>query len=275
MSRSLCFGDLVLLIEPRKQRTYTVILKENSSLHTHQGSLAHDHIAGLSEGSRVQTNTGSSFLVFRPRVADRMMKVRRKTQIVYPKDAGWLLMALDIFPGAKVLEMGIGSGAFTILLAQMVGREGKICSFDRREEFIENAISNLSRAGFSDRVETGILEAGETFPVNDADAVFLDLPNPWVAVPAAFQALAPGRPLALIVPNAEQLKEAVNSLQKNGFGSVETVDLLERKMLVRQKEGVRPLERMVGFTGYLVSARKLNWEEPAQQKQGLDEDLKE
>lgn len=257
MQRSLNYEEMVLLIEPRKQRTFTVNLKENSTLHTHRGTLQHDDIAGLPEGSRVQTNTGCSFLVFRPRISDRIMKVRRKTQIVYPKDAGWLLMALDIFPGANVIEMGMGSGAFTILLAQMVGREGKIYCFDRREEFIENALHNLDRSGFSDRVETSYLEAGEPFPVSDVDAVFLDLPNPWVAVPPAAQALAPGRPLALLVPNAEQLKEAVHSLQQHHFGSVDTVELLERKMLVRQKEGVRPLERMIGFTGYLVSARKL------------------
>jgi len=259
LQRSLDYGEMVLLIEPHKQRSFSVVLKENSILHTHQGTLPHDEIAGLPEGSRIQTNTGCIFLVFRPRISDRMMKVRRKTQIVYPKDAGWLLMALDIFPGATVIEIGIGSGAFTTLLAQMVGPEGKIYSFDRREEFVENALYNINRSGFADRVETDILEAGEPFPVNDVDAVFLDLPNPWVAIPPASQALAPGRPLALIVPNAEQLKEAVESLYQNRFDSVEKVELLERKMLVRQKEGVRPLERMIGFTGYLVSARKLSF----------------
>ncbi len=258
MSHALKYGELVLLMETqKKRRTYTVALKENSQLHTHQGSLNHDDLVGLSEGSRVSTNTGTVFLVFRPRVADRMMKVRRKTQIIYPKDAGWLLMALDLFPGAHVIEMGIGSGAFTILLAQTVGEKGKIYSFDRREEFIENALFNLSRSGYAERVTTGVLEAGESFPVENADGVFLDLPNPWVAIPPAYQALAPGRPLSLLVPNAEQLKTAVDSLHQNCFGSIEALELMERRMLVRQKEGVRPQERMIGFTGYLVSARKL------------------
>ncbi len=243
-------------MEPRKNKTFVINLVEGGQQHTHQGIIEHDRIAGKEEGTRVKTNTGTTFLVFRPRVGDRMLKVRRHTQIVYPKDAGWLILALDVFPGARIIEMGMGSGAFTILLAQLVGSEGKVFSFDRREDFLENAIKNISRYGYEDRVRACMLNAGDPFPVNEADAVFLDLPNPWAAIPQAFQALSPGRPLALIVPNAEQLKEAVNCLQKTGFACLETAELLERNMLVRQKEGVRPSERMTGFTGYLVSARK-------------------
>jgi len=251
------FGETVLLIEPQKNRTYMIDLLEGSKHHTHQGSIEHSDIEGREEGEEVKSNTGCSFLVFRPRVTDRMLKVRRKTQIVYPKDAGWLIMALDLFPGARIIEMGIGSGAFTILMAQLVGEEGKIFSFDRREDFMDNALTNISRSGYENRVKAEILNAGEPFPVDNVDAVFLDLPNPWAAIPAAYSALAPGRPLALIVPNAEQLKEAVKCLNDNGFSAAESIELLERKMLVRQKEGVRPLERMVGFTGYLVTARKM------------------
>jgi tRNA (adenine57-N1/adenine58-N1)-methyltransferase len=185
-----------------------------------------------------------------------MMKVHRQTQIVYPKDAGWLVLALDLFPGARVVEMGTGSGAFTILLAQLVGPTGKVYTFDRRPDFLYNALQNLKKLGYAERVEAQILEAGQSFPVSDVDAVFLDLPTPWEAIPPAREALAPGRPLALIVPTAEQLKQAVKTLAENGFVWIEAVEILERKMLVREREGVRPLERMVGFTGYLVSARK-------------------
>ncbi len=257
MEYSLEYGETILLLEPHKNRTYLITLVENGQHHTHQGTVEHSAIAGKQEGEKVTSNKGTTFLIFRPRVTDRMFKVRRQTQIVYPKDAGWFVMALDIFPGARVVEMGIGSGAFTILLSQMVGPQGMVYSFDRREDFLNNALSNISRLGYPERVSADILHAGEPFPVSRVDAVFLDLPNPWVAVPAAHRALAPGRPLALIVPNAEQLKEAVKSLENTGFTSPECTELMERKMLVRQKEGVRPLERMIGFTGYLVSARKL------------------
>jgi len=185
------------------------------------------------------------------------MKVRRRTQIVYPKDAGWLALALDLSPGSRVVEIGTGSGAFTILLAQLVGPEGKVYTFDRREDFLENALANIARAGLSNRVEARVLEAGKPFPVEGkVDAVFIDLPEPWLAVPPAYEILAPGRPLAGIVPTAEQLKGFVSALEREGFVAVECVELLERKLLVREKEGVRPHERMVGFTGYLISARK-------------------
>jgi len=113
-------------------------------------------------------------------------------------------------------------------------------------------------------VEAQILTAGEPFPVSDVDAVFLDLPTPWEAIPPAREALAPGRPLALLVPTAEQLKQAVKALAENGFVWIEAVEILERRMLVREREGVRPLERMVGFTGYLVSARKALVRRPAE-----------
>jgi len=106
-------------------------------------------------------------------------------------------------------------------------------------------------------VEAWVLEAGESFPVEEVDAVFLDLPEPWLAIRPAHEALLPGRPLALIVPTAEQLKQSVQALTEEGFGAVEVVELLERRILVRAKEGVRPFELMVGFTGYLASARKV------------------
>ena len=256
MARPLEYGEDVLVVEAEKERTFLVRLESGKEFHTHRGTIAHDELVGLPEGSTVLTHTGHPFVAFRPRVGDRMFKVKRRTQIVYPKDAGWIALALDLGPGRRVLEMGTGSGAFTILLAQLVGPAGRVYTFDRREEFLENARANIARAGYADRVETGILTAGEPFPVRDADAAFLDLPSPWEAIPPAADALAPGRPLALIVPTAEQLKESVRALTAVGFALLETVELLERPILVRQKEGVRPSERMTAFTGYLVSARK-------------------
>lgn len=256
MPEPLKYGEDVLLVEEGKGRTFLVRLEPGGEFHTHRGGIRHGAVAGLAEGSTVFTHTGHPFVVFRPLVGDRMFKVKRRTQIVYPKDAGWIVLALDLRPGARVLEMGTGSGAMTILLSQLVGPEGRVYTFDRNPGFLENALSNIARAGYADRVEAAVLTAGEPFPVRDADAAFLDLPSPWEAIPAAAEALAPGRPLALIVPTAEQLKESVRALCEAGFVRLETVELLERPILVRQREGVRPSERMTAFTGYLVSARK-------------------
>lgn len=255
MAEPLGYGEDVLLVEEAKGRTFLVRLEPGKEFHTHRGGIPHDAIAGLPEGSTVLTHTGHPFVVFRPLVGDRMFKVKRRTQIVYPKDAGWIVLALDLRPGSRVLEMGTGSGAMTILLAQLVGPTGRVYTFDRSAEFLENARSNVARAGYADRVEAGLLTAGEPFPVRGVDAVFLDLPSPWEAIPAAGEALAPGRPLALLVPTAEQLKASVGALQEAGFVRIEVVEILERPILVRQREGVRPSERMTAFTGYLVAGR--------------------
>ncbi len=255
MPNTFVYGDEVLLCELGKERTYLIVLEQGGKLHSSRGLVEHDRVAGSVPGSELMSHLGTPFLALRPRLDERMFKVRRRTQIVYPKDAGWLVMALDLAPGRRVIEMGTGSGAFTILLSQFVGPQGRVYTFDRREDFLENALSNVARAGFSDRVQGRVLSAGEPFPVRDADAAFLDLPEPWLAIPAARRALEPGSPLALIVPTAEQLKEAVRVLQEECFVRLEMVEILERRMLVRQTAGVRPAERMVGFTGYLVAGR--------------------
>jgi tRNA (adenine57-N1/adenine58-N1)-methyltransferase len=255
--RALSYGESVLIWDEEKKKSFLFVLKPGGQLGTHKGKILHDEIAGKPEGSLVLSSTGARFRAFRPFVTDRIMKVQRKTQIVYPKDAAWLILAMDLKPGMKIIEMGTGSGAFTILLAQLVGPEGKIYTFDRREEFLKNAEENLKKAGLKDRVVFGSLNAGEPFPVKDVDAVFLDLPEPWLAVHPAWEALAPGKALAIIVPTAEQLKKSVEVLKEEGFAVIDTVEILERRLLVRKKEGVRPFEKMVGFTGYLISARKI------------------
>jgi len=251
------YGEAVLLWDEEEKKTYLFVLQKNASFCSHRGKISHDEIAGKLEGSLIFSSTKVPFRVFRPLVWDQMIKVERKTQIIYPKDAGWLALALDLKPGMKVIEIGTGSGAFTILLAQLVGKEGKVYTFDRRKDFLENALKNIKRAGLLDRVVASQLEAGEDFPVKNVDAVFLDLPEPWIAVKPAWEALLPGKPLASILPTCQQLQQMVKSLKENKFGVIKVIELLERKILVREKEGVRPFERMVGFTGYLISARKL------------------
>ena len=251
------YGEIVLIWNEDRKKSFLFQLREGGELGTHKGKIFHDDIAGKMEGSPVPSSTGAEFRVFRPFLSDRMMKVQRKTQIVYPKDAARLALCLDLKPGLRVIEMGTGSGAFAILLAQLVGPEGKVYTFDRREDFLKNAMQNIKRAGFEDRVVPGSLNAGDPFPVRDVDAIFLDLPEPWLAIPPSWEALLPGRPLACIVPTAEQLKNTVEKLKENRFAVMEVVEILERRILVRKREGVRPFEKMVGFTGYLISARKL------------------
>ncbi len=257
MSLPVNYGEAVLLLDEERKKSFLFVLREGGEIGTHKGRLLHKDIVGKKEGSLVLSSTGARFRIFRPSIVDKMMKVQRKTQIVYPKDASWLILALDIRPGMRIIEIGTGSGAFTMLLAQLVGKEGRIYTFDRREDFLENARQNIRRAGLEDRVVFSLLNAGDLFPVNNVDAVFLDLPEPWLAISPSWDALLPGRPLATIVPTAEQLKRTVESLIENGFLVMDVVEILERRILVRKKEGVRPFEKMVGFTGYLISSRKI------------------
>ena len=247
-------GQLVYLYGGERA-SYLILYAPGRRFSTHLGEVILP--PKVSFGDPLTTNTGRKFYLLKPTTSDLAMKVRRTTTIIYPKDAGWLALALDLKPGMKVIEIGTGSGAFTILLAQLVGKEGKVYTFDRRKDFLENALKNIKRAGLLDRVVASQLEAGEDFPVKNVDAVFLDLPEPWIAVKPAWEALLPGRPLASILPTCQQLQQMVKSLKENKFGVIKVIELLERKILVREKEGVRPFERMVGFTGYLISARKL------------------
>ncbi len=251
------YEEVALIWDEEKKKTFLFTLKKGKELGTHKGKIFHDDIVGKVEGDRIYSHTGAVFRVFRPLIYDKIMKIQRKTQIVYPKDAAWFVLSLDIKPGDKVIEMGTGSGAFTILLAQLVGDSGKVYTFDRRKEFLENAVSNIKKFGFEARVEYHLLNAGDKFPVSGVDSVFLDLPEPWLAIPPSNMALLPGRPLACIVPTAEQLSKTVETLGENNFAVMDVIEILERKILVRKKQGVRPFEKMVGFTGYLVSARKL------------------
>ena len=256
-SKPIEYGESILIWDEDRKKSLLFTLKEGGELGTHKGKIFHDDIVGKVEGSPVHSNTGTEFRIFRPLISDRIMKVQRKTQIVYPKDAARLILSLDLRAGKRVIEMGTGSGAFTILLAQIVGPQGKVYTFDRREDFLKNAMENVKKAGFANIVIPGVLNAGDPFPIKDVDAIFLDLPEPWLALPSSWEALLPGRPLASIVPTAEQLKNTVEQLKENRFAVMEAVEILERKILVRKKEGVRPFEKMVGFTGYLIFARKL------------------
>ncbi len=254
------YGEKVLLWDPRKGKGTVFLLKEGGEFGSHNGVISHDDMAGRKEGCIVETNTGYPYVLLRPSLAQRMMNIRRRTQIIYPKDAGWLVVHMGVTAGSRVVEMGTGSGAFTMLLAAVVGPSGRVYTFDRREEFQKNAMKNIREMAphLLERISFAILEAGEPFPVEEpVEAVMLDLPEPWRAFEAAYKVMKAGGSLGIIVPTAEQLKECYAHMREVGFLPMETVEVLERGMRVRIKEGVRPREVMTGFTGYLTVARKI------------------
>lgn len=252
----LCSGERILLQEFPGHRTFLVELTPGRTLHTHDGTIKHDQIIGQPEGAQILTHMNKPFIAIRPTLPQKMMKVKRKTQIIYPKEAARLALELSIGPGTRVIEMGGGSGSLTTLLATLVGPSGKVYSFDRSADFQDVAKENIARVGLEAAVEFLILEAGAPFGVTDVDAVVLDLPEPWLAIRPAFEALRPGGMFGSITPNVEQLKQLHMEAEDAGFADLTALEVIERRMLVRRREGVRPSERMIGFTGYLLFGRK-------------------
>ncbi len=255
-SQPFAAGERVLLKDAGGRRSYLVELIAGRTFHTHDGVIKHDAVIGRSEGEAVETHLRKTLIALRPTLVQRMMKVKRKTQIIYPKDAARIALELSVGPGSRVVEMGSGSGSLTTLLATLVRPSGRVYSFDRSAEFQAVARENIERASLGDWVTFSILEAGGSFALRDVDGVVLDLPEPWLAVKPAFDSLRPGGVLASIIPNAEQLKRLYLDAEESGFVELCAMEILERKILVRRQEGVRPADRMVGFTGYLFFGQR-------------------
>jgi tRNA (adenine57-N1/adenine58-N1)-methyltransferase len=248
-------GERVLLIDP-KDRRYLITLVAGATFHTHAGVVTHDDLIGADEGRTVTGSTGRSFLVLRPTLNDVVLKMPRGAQVIYPKDLGAILMAADIWPGQRVLEAGVGSGA----LSMTVLRAGaSVVGYELREDFAERAQANVAAAlgpGAPYRVEIrdvtlGIDETG-------LDRVLLDMPEPHHVVEAAGAALRPGGILLAYLPTINQtalLRQALDS-PATPFGLAETQEILRRTWHVEARS-VRPDHRMVGHTGFLTTARRV------------------
>ena len=251
---TLTHGDLVLLWSPKKGDSYLVRLTPKASQSTHLGILRHDDLVGLSYGDPVLSNTGRSFFLLKPTVGEYMRRIRRQTQIVFPKEAGYLLLHLSIFPGARIVECGSGSGSLTTFFANMVGEKGRVFSYDRRPDFSALAQANCERWGVADRVEFKVRDIGtEGFDESNVDAVFLDVQAPEDYLHEARLALAPGRQLGLIVPTTNQLERLIPALQAESFVNIEILEILLRRYKATAAR-LRPEDVMVGHTGFLVFA---------------------
>ncbi|MCI4336592.1 MAG: tRNA (adenine-N1)-methyltransferase [Thermoplasmata archaeon] len=201
---------------------------------------------------------GARYRAFRPTLSDMLMVLRRRAQIVTPKDAQFLLYLAGIGPGALVAEAGAGSGALTTVLAFAVGPAGAVVSFDRREEFLDVARRNVHAAGLADRVTFRVRDVGaEGIDLTGQDAIVLDLPEPWAVLASAKQALTSGGRIATYTPTYNQLERTVREMRTLGLEEVRSVELLERTLHVGDG-GTRPEFDMLGHTGFLTGARKVD-----------------
>ena len=249
--------DRVLLVDQRG-RQYLFRLQAGGSYHTHSGALPHDAVIGAPEGTRVETVSGMVLTAFRPRFADYAVKMKRGAQVVYPKDLGPILTYGDVFPGARVVEAGTGSGALTMALCRAVGSDGHVVSYEVRAEHQEQAVKNIE--GFFGGLPVNLeLRAGDIAEVGGEerfDRCVLDLPEPWAPLTALHEVLEPGAVLCSYLPTTIQVQELVLALPREGFLHLETFEVLRRGWHVTERS-VRPDHRMVGHTGFLTVARRL------------------
>lgn len=246
-------GDVVMLVG-REHRYFIFRLEPHADLQTHRGVVKHDALIGLPWGSLAESHLGSKFYLVEPALHDILINTRRNSQIIFPKDIGYILVRLSVGPGKIVVEGGTGSGALTTALAWAVGPQGKVITYERREDMQELARRNLQRVGLDDRVVFKLRDIAQGFDETDADALFLDLPNPEQFLPQVRAALHPGGAFGTILPTTNQVSALLEAMQQQSFAFVEVCELMLRFYKVVPQR-LRPTDRMVAHTGYLIFAR--------------------
>lgn len=257
MSQPFAPGDSALVLD-RKGRRYLLTLAEDGTFHTHAGFVAHTAFLGHHEGVVARSTAGAWYQAVRPTLADFVLKMPRGAQVVYPKDLGQILVMADVFPGARVLEAGVGSGALSMALL----RAGAVVTgYEVRPDFAAAARANVARFGGAggaglDRYDVQVRDVYEGIGDRGLDRVVLDLPEPWQVVGHAAGALSPGGILLAYLPSITQVAQLRAALVGSAFSMAETVEVLVRSWHV-EGQAVRPDHRMVAHTGFLTTARLL------------------
>lgn len=251
-------GDRIQLTDP-KGKLYSFTITEGKEWHTHKGWISHDDLIGMPEGSVVSTTAGLKFTAFKPLLADYVLTMPRGATIVYPKDAAMIIAFADIYPGARILEAGVGSGALTISLLRACGPTGTVHSVERRADFAQIAISNVENY-FQGHPENWMLTVGDLADqeVGDTyDRVILDMLAPWECVDIAARALRPGGVFMAYVATTTQLSATAEAIKADGrFTEPQSSETIVRDW---HHEGlaVRPQQRMIGHTGFLIQTRRM------------------
>ena len=265
-----CDGDLAQLVGLRHKH-FIITLQEGTKFETHRGILQHDDLIGKPWGTQVFSHMGSPFFLLQPSLADLLIDLPRTTQILYPKDIGFILVTMGIGPGQKVMEAGTGSGSMTTALAYAVGPEGRVISYETKQDVQNLARKNLARFGLDSRVDFKLRDIQQGFDETDADSFFLDVPNPYDYIQQVRSALKPGGFLCCLIPTFNQVEKTLYALRQNRFAFVEVCELLLR-YYTPEPSRLRPTDRMVAHTGFLVFGRRI---EPSEDPRGkeLSEEL--
>jgi tRNA (adenine57-N1/adenine58-N1)-methyltransferase len=258
-------GDLALLVGLRHKHFIFPIIP-GATFHTHRGILSHDDLIGKPWGSQVFSHQGAPFFMLQPSLADLLVDLKRSTQIMYPKDIGFILATMSVGPGQTVLEAGTGSGSMTVALAYALGPTGRVVSYEKRPEFQNLARKNLERLGLDSRVDFKLGDIAAGITETNVDACFLDVPNPWDYIQQVRNALKPGGFFCNLVPTFNQVEKLLYVLRREHFAFIEVCELLMR-YYKPEPTRLRPTDRMVAHTGFLTFGRRI---EPSEDERARD-----
>ena len=248
------YGELFILVSPRGKRSLRRLL-EGQDIHSTDGVIPATTLAEVDFGIEVKTLQGKPYRVLKPTLYDLVRGVRRQPQIIYPKDIGYICMRLGVGNGARVIEAGSGSGSLTVALSWFSGDRGHVYTYEARQEFYDLCRRNLEWAGVGHNVTQHLRDVKDGFDQTDADALFLDVRTPWEYLPQVAAAVKPGAALAFLVPTVEQVSLLLKGMESGPFDEQEVEEVLVRgwKPVAAR---LRPNDRMVAHTGFLVFARK-------------------
>lgn len=248
-------GSYVLLYHTINKK-WLIKVEEEKKMHTHLGIIDISSIIGLEYGMTITTSLDKKIYLIQPTIYDYIMKSERNTQIVYPKDLGYIALRSGIQNGSKVIEVGTGSGALTTFLASIVKPNGHIYSFDINPKFMRTAKKNLAKSNMSDYVTMNEYDIRNGISLQDFDAAIIDLGDPWTIVENIYKVLKGSGSFLAICPTMNQAEKTATSLKSNCFTDIECVEILIRN--IEAREGMtRPSMRMIGHTTYLIFARKI------------------
>lgn len=251
-------GEDIILVDPKGEE-HLLTLTPGKPIGTHRGNILHDDIIGKTDGCRVWTARGAEYRVFRPTFNQYILNLKRAAQIIYPKDIGPILLWADVFPGATVIEAGIGWGALTIKLLEAVGPTGRVVSYEIREDFSESGKRTVSRfLGECQNLEVKVRDIYQGIEERDVDRIVLDLPEPWRAVAHAGEALVPGGILLSYLPSTVQVKQLVERVEETGlFAEPEVFEVIHRPWHVKGLS-VRPVQWMFSHSAFIIACRKVS-----------------
>ena len=251
----VCEGCTALVVVDERRR-FIIRVRRGGVLGSDRGLLRHDDLIGLRYGGWVRLSSGAEALILQPRLNDMMERgFKRRSQVIYPKDHGLILVELDIRPGMRVLEVGVGSGFTTARLAAAVGPEGHVYSYEARRDMAETARRNLELAGLQDRVTLKVRDARLGVEEKGLDAAVVDIPDPWALLPVLEESLRPGAGAAFFLPATGQVPRLLAALELRGrWAETRVAEVLARWYETRP-DSFRPRTTMIAHTGYLVFSR--------------------